>query len=74
MTKIALLLLLAVIGVAFVAAWAASARRRTRAAPGQAGGWPTPLENATGFVTTRPAERKRRPHPRCARTARAGLY
>jgi hypothetical protein len=45
---------------------AATGKPGLRAAPGQAGGWPTPIENATGFVTTRPAERKRRPHPRGA--------
>jgi uncharacterized membrane protein YfcA len=51
MAKTALLLTLAAIGVAFAFAWITGARRRSPSAAGQAGGSPTLLDAAVGFVT-----------------------
>jgi uncharacterized membrane protein YfcA len=51
MAKNALLLTLAAIGIAFVFAWIAGARRRNRAAAGQSGGTPSALHHAAGFGT-----------------------
>ena len=50
MAKNALLLTLAAIGVAFVFAWFAGARRRITSAAGQASGTPTPVGGLVGFL------------------------
>jgi uncharacterized membrane protein YfcA len=49
MAKTALLITLAVIAVVFVILWAAAAKQRQRSAPGQEGGYPTPLHLLIGF-------------------------
>jgi uncharacterized membrane protein YfcA len=48
--KITLLLVLAAIGIVFAAFWASQARRRVRGADGQAGGPPTLIQYAIGYI------------------------
>jgi uncharacterized membrane protein YfcA len=51
MAKTALLATLVVIGIVFIALWAAAAGRRQRSAPGQEGGYPSLLHTFIGFFT-----------------------
>ncbi len=51
MAKTALLATLVVIGIVFIALWAAAAGRRQRSAPGQEGGYPSLLHSFIGFFT-----------------------
>jgi uncharacterized membrane protein YfcA len=51
MAKTALLITLLVIGIVFIALWAAAAGRRQRGATGQTGGSPSPLHLGIGFFT-----------------------
>ena len=51
MAKTALLATLLVIGIVFIALWAAAAGRRQRNAPGQEGGTPSLLHTFIGFFT-----------------------
>jgi uncharacterized membrane protein YfcA len=51
MAKTAQLATLVVIGIVFIALWAAAAGRRQRSAPGQEGGYPSLLHTFIGFFT-----------------------